>query len=80
MDRLQLLSITLPIHVVVCTHKNTLRVSLQLLRFNRKTYNSSHAMQRSCVPIIADEIYANMVFSGSEFVPIATLTTYDKIH
>ncbi|RWS06234.1 Tyrosine aminotransferase-like protein, partial [Dinothrombium tinctorium] len=31
--------------------------------------------ERHCLPIIADEIYENMVFSGEKFLPIASLTT-----
>ena len=31
--------------------------------------------QRHCLPIIADEIYENMVFRGEKFIPIASLTT-----
>lgn len=30
--------------------------------------------ERHCVPIIADEIYADMAFEGHEFIPISTLT------
>lgn len=29
----------------------------------------------ACVPILADEIYENMVFPGHRFIPIASLTT-----
>lgn len=44
-------------------------------------YSARHIMeildiaQRNCIPIIADEIYENMVFPGEKFVPIAALTT-----
>ncbi|RWS26003.1 Tyrosine aminotransferase-like protein [Leptotrombidium deliense] len=31
--------------------------------------------ERHCLPVIADEIYENMVFSGHQFIPIASLTT-----
>lgn len=31
--------------------------------------------ERNCLPIIADEIYENMVFPGHTFYPIASLTT-----
>ena len=31
------------------------------------------------IPVIADEIYGNMVFAGQEFVPLASLTTKTPI-
>lgn len=31
--------------------------------------------QKHCIPIIADEIYENMVFPGETFIPIASLTS-----
>jgi len=37
--------------------------------------NILQVCERHCIPIIADEIYENMVFPGETFYPIASLTT-----